>query len=45
MSSMRIGELSTVDARGMICRERVRDQEAQRGLDDEDLRVGAEENV
>lgn len=44
-SCMCVCELGLVDARGVVCRERVRDQEAERGLYNKNLGVGTEEDV
>lgn len=42
VAPVRVSELSLVDAGRVVCRERVRDEEAERGLHDEDLGVRAQ---
>jgi hypothetical protein len=42
---MCVCELCLVDAGRVVCRERVGDQEAECGLDDEDLGIRTKEDV
>lgn len=45
MGGGRVGELSLVDARRGVSRERVGDEISAGRLDDEDLRVGTQQDV
>ena len=45
VGAARVGKLRLVHARRGVCGERVGDEVSERSLDDEDLRVGTQQNV